>query len=438
MTRATRADACGAFILADVQRLIPEPGQGLVGMTFQPTPASSRTSSTANPRKTWEMKMDKEFDIIVFGANGYTGRLATQHLLEDYGLGGELTWAMGGQFESELAEARDAIGAPADTPLVVADATDPDSLQKLVGRTRAVLTTVGPYQLYGSGLVAACAQTGTDYLDLCGEPHWMRRMIDVHESQAQASGARIVFSCGFDSIPSELGVWFCQDTARKVLGAPVPRVKGRVRAYKGGVSGGSIASATSTTAALKKDPSLAAVINNPFGLTPGFEGPSQPSITESTTDPDVGDLVPFMVGAVDVQNVHRSNILQGYAYGRDFVYDEMMVVDTNESATLPDATAPSAGSFKSGEGPTPAERKSGLFDMLFIGIAADGRNVRVSVKGNEDPGYASTPKMIAESAVGLVRAPDVPGGIWTPGAALKGRLVDRLQQHAGLAFAVEG
>ena len=383
------------------------------------------------------MRTDKEFDIIVFGANGFTGRLVAEHLLQRYGLGGEVAWAMGGMSVAELAEARDAIGAPKETPLVIADATDPVSLAEMVDRTRTVLTTVGPYQVYGSDLVAACAQAGTDYLDLSGEPHWMRRMIDAHEARAKASGARILFACGFDSIPSELGTWFCQDTARKVLGAPVPRVKGRIRAFKGGVSGGSMASGRTTTEALENDPSLAAVINSPFGLTPGFEGPQQPSGATPQTDPDVGDVVPFMLGAVDTQIVHRSNLLMGHTYGRDFIYDEMMVVGATGSATLPDVNAPSGGALKPGEGPTRSDRESGFFDLLFIGITPDGRKVRVSVKGTEDPGYGSTPRMIAESAVCLIHAPDVPGGVWTPGAALQGRLVERLQQNAGLAFVVE-
>ncbi|RLM28256.1 saccharopine dehydrogenase [Brenneria alni] len=383
------------------------------------------------------MNLNTEFDIIVFGANGYTGRLVAEHLSQRYGIGGEVVWAMAGRSAAELAQARDEIGAPSNTPLVIADATDPVSLRKMVGRTKAVITTVGPYQLYGSDLVAACAQAGTDYLDLSGEPHWMRSMIDKHEAQAKTSGARILFACGFDSIPSEVGVWFCQDTSRRVLGAPVAYVKGRIRGFKGGISGGSMASGKATREALEKDPALAAVINSPFGLTPGFQGPPQPSGTEPKNDPDVGDVVPFMLAAINAQNVHRSNLLMGHAYGRDFIYDEMMLADATKSAAPPDVNTPSGGVLKPGEGPAQDARQSGFFDMLFIGTASDGRKVQISLKGTEDPGYGSTPRMIAESAICLVRSPDVPGGVWTPGAALQGRLVDRLQQHAGLTFAVE-
>ena len=147
----------------------------------------------------------------------------------------DLKWAMAGRSLDKLATVRDAIGAPPDTPLIAADASDPASLKAMIDQTRLVLTTVGPYQLYGSELVAACAASGTDYLDLCGEPLWMRQMIDAHEATAKSSGARIVFSCGFDSLPFELGVFFCEATAKKILGAPVSRVKGRVRDMKGSV-----------------------------------------------------------------------------------------------------------------------------------------------------------------------------------------------------------
>jgi short subunit dehydrogenase-like uncharacterized protein len=174
-----------------------------------------------------------QLDIVVYGATGFTGRLVAEYLAARYAGTSDLKWAMAGRSRDKLAAVRDAIGAPNDIPLIVADAGDPASLQAMVEQTRSVLTTVGPYQLYGSDLVAACAASGTDYLDLCGEPVWMRQMIDAHEATARSSGARILFSCGFDSLPFELGVFFAQETAKRVLGAPVSRVKGRVRNMKG-------------------------------------------------------------------------------------------------------------------------------------------------------------------------------------------------------------
>ncbi|MFN3585373.1 saccharopine dehydrogenase family protein [Phenylobacterium sp.] len=382
------------------------------------------------------MNPNAEFDLIVYGATGYTGRLVAEHLAQRYGVGGEVKWAMAGRSAAKLAEVRDEIGAPKDTPLVVADASDPASLRDMVRRTKAVITTVGPYQLYGSDLVAACAEAGTDYLDLCGEPNWMRRMIDAHEATAKKSGARILFSCGFDSIPFELGVYFAQETAKAKLGAPAPRVKGRVRDMKGGLSGGTAASGKATMEAIQKDPSQMAVMMSDYGLTPGFVGPAAPASNAPYDDPDVGPVAPFMMAVINVKNVHRSNLLMGHAYGTDFVYDEMVMGGPGGPGFTDLGSLPGGGP-KPGEGPTKEERETGFYDILFIATGADGRQVRTSVKGDKDPGYGSTSKMLAETAIALVNAPDVKGGIWTPGAALQGRLVERLSKHAGLTFAVE-
>ncbi len=385
------------------------------------------------------MNPNAEFDIIVYGATGYTGRLVAEHLAARYGVGGPVTWAMAGRSADKLAQVRDLIGALSDTPLVVADADDPARLAAMVGRAKAIITTVGPYQLYGSDLVAACAAAGTDYLDLCGEPNWMRQMIDAHDAAAKASGARILLSCGFDSIPFELGVYFCQEAARAKLGGPVPRVKGRVRAMQGGLSGGTAASGAATMAAIQKDRSLLAIMISPFGLTPGFEGPPQPSGQVAEDDPDVGPVAPFMMAVINTKNVHRSNLLMGHAYGRDFVYDEMVMGAPGAGGPgFTDMGSLPGGPPKPGEGPTPEERAAGFYDILFVGIAADGRQVRVAVKGDMDPGYGSTSKMLAEAAICLIEVPDVAGGVWTPGAALQGRLVERLQGHAGMSFEVEG
>src|SRR6266403_5001295 len=204
------------------------------------------------------MQPSSKFDIIVYGATGFTGQLVAEYLAQHYSGNSDLKWAMAGRSLEKLASVRDAIGAPAGTSLIQADASDPASLKSMVDQTKSVLTTVGPYQLYGSELVAACAASGTDYLDLCGEPVWMRQMIDANQTTAQSSGARIVFSCGSEALPFELGVFFCQETAKKVLGAPVNRVKGRVCAMKGTFSGGTAASMKATFAAAAQDLSLVA------------------------------------------------------------------------------------------------------------------------------------------------------------------------------------
>jgi short subunit dehydrogenase-like uncharacterized protein len=391
------------------------------------------------------MKSSSEFDIVVYGSTGFTGQLVAEYLAAHYAGRGAPRWAMAGRSLDKLASVRDAIGAPADTALIKADAGDPASLRAMIDQTRSVLSTVGPYQLYGSELVAACAATGTDYLDLCGEPVWMRQMIDAHEAAAKSSGARIVFSCGFDSLPFELGVFFCEETAKKVLGAPAARVKGRVRAMKGRFSGGTFASIKATFAAAAKDLSLVAMLKDPFVLTPGFEGPRQPPGNKPAFDQDLDAwTAPFVMSTINTRNVHRSNMLMGFPYGRDFVYDEMVLTGPGEkgeaNARLVVAANNKMGAAdgpKPGEGPSKEERESGLYDLLFVALAPDGRQVRIAVRGDRDPGYGSTSKMIAECAICLREMPEIKGGMWTPGAAMGNRLIKRLVDRAGITFDVQ-
>lgn len=389
--------------------------------------------------------MTKPFDLVVHGATGFTGRLVIEYLLQRYPAGSGLRWAMGGRSATKLAAVRDEVGAPADTPLVVTDSGSPASLQALMAQTRLVLTTVGPYQLYGSELVAACAGAGVDYVDLCGEPAWMRHMIDAHEATAQASGARIVFSCGFDSLPFDLGVFMLQREMQARFGHPAHRVRGRVRKMKGTFSGGTAASLKATLAAAAANPAVMDLLRNPFSLTPGFEGPRQPSGNKPLLDEALGLWVaPFVMAAINTRNVHRSNFLLQHAYGADFVYDEMLVTGPGEkgealaNAVAADRSLGSDNGPQPGEGPSRAEREAGFYDVLFIGEDAAGHSLRVGVQGDRDPGYGSTSKMITEAAVCLLQeAPDTPGGIWTAAPAMGERLIARLQAHAGLTFAVE-
>jgi short subunit dehydrogenase-like uncharacterized protein len=389
--------------------------------------------------------MTPPFDLVVHGATGFTGRLVVEYLLRRYPAGSGLRWAMGGRNADKLAAVRDELGAPADTPLVVTDTGNPASLQALMDQTRLVLTTVGPYQLYGNELVAACASAGVDYVDLCGEPAWMRQMIDAHEAAAKASGARIVFSCGFDSIPFDLGVFMLQREMQARFGHPADRVRGRVRKMKGTFSGGTAASLKATMAAAAARPGVLELLRNPFSLTPGFEGPRQPSGSKPMVDEVLGRWVaPFVMAAINTRNVHRSNFLLGHAYGADFAYDEMMVTGAGEkgealaNAVAADKSLGSDDGPKPGEGPSREERESGFYDLLFIGTDAAGHSLRVGVKGDRDPGYGSTSKMITEAAVCLLQdAPDTPGGIWTTAPAMGDALIARLKANAGLSFTVE-
>jgi short subunit dehydrogenase-like uncharacterized protein len=387
-----------------------------------------------------------KFDIVVYGATGFTGQLVAEYLTQHYKGDHGLKWAMAGRSLGKLKSVRDAIGAPGNTPLIVADASDAASLKAMAEQTMSVITTVGPYQLYGEELLAACVATGTDYFDLCGEPIWMRQMIDKYEAEAKASGARIVFSCGFDSVPFELGAFFVQEEAKRVLGAPALRVKGRVRDMRGTLSGGTAASAKATFDAVAKDISLITILNDPFALTPGFTGPKQPKGNRAALEEDLQSwAAPFMMALINTRNVHRSNMLMGFPYGQDFVYDEMVLTGPGEKgeanakrvmAANAEKTGPNAP--KPGEGPSKEERDNGRFDLLYVAIAPDGRQIRAGVTGDRDPGYGSTSKMISECAICLLRdVTDVPAGFWTPGAAMQHKLIKRLQEHAGLTFKVE-
>ncbi len=388
--------------------------------------------------------MAKDFDVVVYGATGYTGRLVAEYLSQQYGSGGDVSWAMAGRSADKLVAVRDEIGAPADTPLVTADASDPASLKAMVQQAKSVATTVGPYQLYGAELAAACAAEGTDYVDLCGETPFMRKMIDAHEASAKKSGARITFSCGFDSIPFDLGVYFLQEKAIEKLGAAVPRVKGRVRKMQGSFSGGTAASMKATMEAAA-DPDVLKLLLDPFSLTPGFQGPEQPAGDQPEFDESLGSwAAPFIMAAINTRNIHRSNFLLGHAYGKEFKYDEMMLTGPGkegEEAAKFVASNPGMGGDddpKPGEGPSKEERDAGFYDVLFIGEAADGRTVKVAVTGDKDPGYGSTSKMLAESALCLVKdCDDVAGGIYTPAPAMGGALIKRLVAKAGLTFGVE-
>jgi short subunit dehydrogenase-like uncharacterized protein len=405
--------------------------------------------------------MKSPFDIIVFGATGFTGRLVAEYLFTTYGVGGELAWAMAGRNLDKLGDVRRLIGADEALPLIAADASDAAALAGLVRQSRLVITTVGPYQHHGEALVTACAQAGTDYVDLCGEPAWMAKMIPALEAAARASGARIVFSCGFDSIPFDLGVVFLQDEARRRFGAPLTRVRGRVRVIKGGPSGGTVASLMATIEAMQRDPAVARTLADPFALTPGFRGPPQPDGDSAAYD----DLArswtaPFIMAPINTKNVHRTNALRGHPWGREFVYDERMLTGDGakgerrahalaRTARIQNvllAFAPARALLRRfalprpGDGPSQRERETGRYELLFIGQTASGETLRGLVKGDRDPGYGSTSKMIAESALCLVKDVDretTGGGIWTPGAAMGLKLVSRLQGRAGLTFAIE-
>lgn len=401
----------------------------------------------------------QEFDVIVYGATGFTGRLVAEYLYKTYGANGDVRWAMAGRDEEKLKTIRNEIGAPYTLPVIVANANESGALDTLAHRTRVMITTVGPYQRYGEGLLAACAKAGTDYVDLCGEPNWMAAMIAKYEKTAKESGARIVFSCGFDSIPFDCGVWYLQQEAKTRFGQPLRDVRGRVRKMKGTFSGGTMASMLATFEAIKRDPSLAARMTDPFLLSPERLAP-QPNGEAVTEDADISSwAAPFVMASINTKNVHRSNALAKYPYGRDFTYSEMMATGGGAKGRQRAKAAQSTSNMqrallgfpptrflltqfalpKPGEGPDKEARETGMYDVLFVGTAADGRSLRAGVYGDKDPGYGSTSKMLSEAALVLndTSRQTTPGGIWTPAAAMGDALIARLQEKAGLTFKLE-
>jgi len=380
-------------------------------------------------------------DIIVFGATGFTGRLVAEYLSEAYP---RLQYAMAGRNPEKLEKVRAKMGIPERVSLLEADATDVDSLIGMVKNAKAVITTVGPYQLYGTNLVEACAKAGTDYVDLSGEPAWMVDTIREFQTVAKASGARIVHSCGFDSVPFDMGVYYLQQQAMERFGIPCSRVRGRVRAMKGTFSGGTFASFSETMKRAQTQPEILDWMKDPFALTPDFTGPEQPHGAKPLYEADLKSWsAPFIMASINTKNIHRSNYLMDQPYGADFVYDEMMLTGDGEVGEQTATAVAKGNAFGDnppapGEGPSKEERDTGFYDIAFFGETRDGRTLQVGVKGKRDPGYGSTSRMISECALCLVKEDlDTKGGIYTPAPAFGDTLIERLEKADVMKFAVE-
>ncbi len=403
----------------------------------------------------------REFDVIVVGATGFTGALVAEYFCERYGIGGDLRWGAAARNETKLAALRRSLGsAAASLPVIVADTLDAGAMRELAARTRVVLTTVGPYARYGSELVAACAERGTHYCDLAGEVQWIRRMIDAHDATARNSGARIVHSCGFDSIPMDIGAWFLQQEARQRYGGYCESIVLLVRAMKGGASGGTMASMMNVVREARADREVARVLARPYSLNPQGEqrGPDRGDQRGIRYDAEANSwTAPFIMATVNTRVVRRSHALLGYPWGESFRYREAIRTGHGASGWFRSAmiTAGLTGlaggaSFgwsrgllekfvlpKPGTGPDAAAREKGFFNLEQIGRLADGRQIRGKITGDRDPGYGSTSKMLAESAVCLALDDlDSDAGVLTPAAAMAAPLLRRLRENAGLSFEI--
>jgi len=401
---------------------------------------------------------EPNFDIIVYGATSFVGQIMTRYMRDAFA-DEPITWAIAGRSQDKLEKlSRDA--GLTDIPILLADAKDEAALTAMCARANTIVSTVGPYALYGDSLVKLCAGSGTHYCDLTGEPQWIRKMQLAHEETAKKSGARIVHCCGFDSIPSDLGVHFLQKHAQKQFGQTCNRVKMRVEKMKGGASGGTVASLINMVKEAARDPDLRRQLKDPYSLCPPGHGFTARQATVKTAyDADYDSWVaPFVMEAINVRVVHRSNALSGNKYGDDFTYQEAIstgaggrgrrrarAVSLGMGSLMAGVAIPPTRWIlqslvlpKPGEGPSEKQQLAGHFDLVFLGTTPGGETIRCRVTGDRDPGYGSTAKMLAQAAACLAK--DLPkrakGGFWTPATLMGDKLIKRLQAHAGLTFDV--
>lgn len=407
------------------------------------------------------MTSSPKYSVIVFGATSFVGQILCRYLIDQFG--DTLHWAAAGRSQTKLEALRLQLGEKANKlPLLLADAADETSLRELCLQTRVMVSTVGPYALYGEPLVKVCAENGTDYCDLTGEVQWIRRMIERYEPAAKASGARIVHCCGFDSIPSDLGVFFLQQQAQQRFGQPCVSVKMRVKALAGAASGGTVASLINVVKEASKDPALRRELADPYSLCPPQQGSRarQENLTMGKFDPDFNSwITPFVMAAINIRIVHRSNALSHDAYGKDFTYDEAMMTKAGPKGwMLAHGMAVGMAGFmlalavppichliekyavpQPGEGPSPAAQARGFYDFRFLGTTRQGQVLRVKVTGDRDPGYGSTSKILGQAAACLatdISRDDFAGGFWTPATIFGDKLIKRLVADAGLMFSV--
>jgi short subunit dehydrogenase-like uncharacterized protein len=402
----------------------------------------------------------REFDIVLWGATGFTGRLVADYLVRNYvGNDTGLRLALAGRDEEKLRRVANEVGAP-QLPILIGDSFNADALDTIAAKAEVLITTVGPYAKYGAELVAACVRNGTDYCDLTGETHFIRAMIDAHEEEAKRTGARIVHCCGYDSIPSDLGTLMVQEAFMQRHGRYASEVKMAAGEMKGGMSGGSLASMFNIVDGLKENPSLRKVFGDPYALNPkGVRGPDKRDQSGARFDKDFDMWTgPFVMASINTRVVRRSHALMGLPWGEGFHYSEVMTTGKG-AAGLSRAMAVAGGVIafmagvafpitrpliekrlpSPGEGPSKEVRDKGFFKTRLIALG-EGETVRGLVADQRDYGYGSTAVMLSEAALCLAfddaRIPS-DGGILTPATAMGMRLVERLRA-AGMTFEIQG
>ena len=427
------------------------------------TAASKTLKTAAKPKPSARpVAKAKPYDLVVFGATSFVGQIICRYLLERC-KDEKIRWAMAGRSLAKLQQLQADLGAGAEKlALIMADANDASALGALCASTKVVLSTVGPYALYGEPMVKAAVNAGIDYCDLTGEPQWIRQMIAKYQAQARKTGARIVHSCGFDSVPSDMGVWFLQQAAVKQFGEPCQHISMGVKAIQGGASGGTIASMLNAIESAAKNPAQRKDFANPYSLCLDGNGATVPNKTRQLSQKgarfDAAHAAwsaPFVMAAVNVRVVLRSNFLEKQPYGADFRYEESMLTGAGVKGRLRALaiTAGLAGFMTAavvpptrwlmqrfvlpapGAGPSESQQRSGFYDLRFVGTTQSGKQLRCKALGDRDPGYGSTAKIISELALCLLENPAAKSGAGfpTPVVALGARLLKPLKR-AGLSF----
>lgn len=388
-------------------------------------------------------KRTRELDLVVYGATGYTGRLVARAVAERVPAG--LRWALAGRDRTRLEQVRSELDVDAET--IVADAHDDAALAEMAGRTTAIVTTVGPYARHGTPLVAACVDAGTDLADLTGEPLWMRDTIAAFHDRARRSGARIVHACGFDSVPSDLGVWRLQAVATERHGRPCTDIVHAYGPMAGGLSGGTIASGLELMELTVRDPQAREALDDPDLLAPGgatSSDPAGPWWPQRHAGLD-GWTAPFVMATTNGKVVRRTRFLLNEPWGADVRYLERAFAPTwARAATIGIGTVMGAGAMaigpvrrlakrflpKPGEGPSEAVRQNGFFRTTLVGhVDRATPPVIVRTEADLDPGYGATARMLSEVGLGLASgAFDAPGGMTTPAVVGGTPLLERLAE----------
>jgi len=402
-----------------------------------------------------------QYDLIIFGATSFVGQITARYLAEHIDQKVlNVRWAIAGRSASKMQSALPELLGKVE--FIVVDAGNEKNMQQLASSTKVIISTVGPYALFGELLIKACAEQGTDYCDLTGEAQWIRKMMDKYDAAAQASGARIVNSCGFDSVPSDMGVYFLQQLANSNWGEPARRVKLGVRRLKGGLSGGTFASLLNVVAESSQDPAINKMMKNPYAICPtGHPFKTRQHFVKGPAyDKDFKAWsAPFVMAAINERIVHKSNACTNASYGNDFCYHEAMLMGDGLAGRyrawsfslglglfmLGVSMAPTRKFLskfilpKPGEGPSPQEQLNGYFDMRILGFNDTGERLTVKVTGDRDPGYGSTAKMLGQAALCLLQdyregeqKLGHSGGLLTPASMFDQRYIERLASYAGV------